>query len=70
MTGLFPMHEALFFNAETRTANDGSTYTEWATSLFEFEFCESCGGDTEDHTPLLVFGNWVAMCKLEEEEEA
>ena len=47
---------------------EGETFTEWANRLFEFEFCENCGGDTEDHFPLLVNEHWVAMCKLDEEE--
>lgn len=48
---------------------EGETFKQWADRLFEFEFCEQCGGDTEDHTPLLVMGHWVAMCKLYTEEE-
>ena len=54
--------------AADHTVN-GQTWSEWADELFEFEFCENCGGDTEDHLPMLALGHWVAVCKLYEEDE-
>ena len=60
--------ERLQRTADVRGEPPSETFTEWANRLFEFEFCENCGGDTEDHFPLLVNEHWVAMCKLDEEE--
>ena len=42
---------------------DGQTWDEWAAELFEWEFCNECGGDVEDHDPLVFMGNWFAKCK-------
>lgn len=42
---------------------DGQTFTEWATELFEFEFCAECHGDVADHEPQIVLGHWFAQCK-------
>jgi hypothetical protein len=39
---------------------------EWLQRLFEFEYCEECGGDVEDHFVLCVLGNPFACCKREE----
>lgn len=63
---LFDASQIKFFDTDHEV--EGETFQQWADRLFEFEFCEQCGGDTEDHTPLLVLGRWVAMCKLDEEE--
>lgn len=37
--------------------------TEWLTELFEYEYCDECGGDTEDHDAVPFMGNWFARCK-------
>lgn len=42
---------------------DGQTFAEWAAELFEFELCEECGGDAEDHEARIVMGHWFAKCK-------
>lgn len=30
--------------------------------LFEFDFCEFCGGDHQHHVALPFLGNWFARC--------
>lgn len=40
----------------------GLTFEEWATDLFEYEYCSDCGGDTKDHLPGVMLGNWFAIC--------
>lgn len=43
----------------------GVTWNQFATDLFEFEYCHECYGDAEDHIPCLgIFGGWFAMCKF------
>jgi hypothetical protein len=42
---------------------NGETWDEWADRLFEFNYCDSCGKDKEDHIPGSFFGNWFAWCK-------
>ena len=44
---------------------DGLTAKEWAEQLFEFEYCNECGGDVEDHNYVLLMGHWFAVCKNE-----
>ena len=44
--------------------NYGQTALDWARDLFEFEYCDACGGDIEDHDYCLLLGNWFAKCKL------
>lgn len=31
---------------------EGRTADEFLAELFEFEYCEECGGDVEDHDPI------------------
>lgn len=38
---------------------------EWLEALFEFELCEECGGDAEDHDAVPLLGNWFARCRAE-----
>ena len=37
----------------------------WLESLFEFESCEECGGDAEDHEVCIVpgTGTYFARCR-------
>ena len=35
----------------------------WLAELFQFEFCEECGHDAEDHIAVPFLGNWFAICK-------
>ena len=35
----------------------------WLEEQFEFLYCEECGGDAGDHTPVPFMGNWFALCK-------
>jgi len=35
---------------------------EWLEKLFEFEYCDECGGDAEHHTALHFMGNWFGRC--------
>ena len=42
---------------------DGVTAEEWAEELFEFEFCDECGGDVKDHDYVLLMGHWFARCR-------
>ena len=41
------------------------TPDEWINKLFEFNFCDVCGGDVEDHEVCLVpgMGTYFARCK-------
>ena len=41
------------------------TAEEWAKRQFEFEYCDECHGDVEDHDYVLLLGNWFAKCKKE-----
>ena len=41
----------------------GETAEEWGKRLFEFSYCEECGGDYEDHDIIPFLGNWFARCK-------
>ncbi|HKZ20338.1 MAG TPA: hypothetical protein VJQ57_09525 [Acidimicrobiia bacterium] len=41
----------------------GQTFEEWAVETFEYELCEECHGDPEDHEPWVIMGNWFAHCK-------
>jgi hypothetical protein len=50
-----------------RTDIDGVLARDWAERLFEFELCEECHGDVEDHDYLIVLGHWFARCKATEE---
>lgn len=40
------------------------TPDEWINELFEFNFCDVCGGDVEDHEVCLVpgMGTYFARC--------
>ena len=39
------------------------TGQEWMRRLFEYEWCEECGGDERDHDAIPFMGNWFARCK-------
>ena len=41
----------------------GDTFKEFCVKLFEYEYCYECEGDAENHTPGILLGNWVAICK-------
>ena len=36
---------------------------EWLEELFEYEYCDECGGDAPDHDAVGFVGNWFARCK-------
>lgn len=43
------------------------TAEQFLAELFEFEYCDECGGDTPDHVAVLLdlgdYGaNWSAIC--------
>ena len=40
---------------------------QWLVNMFEFEYCEVCHGDVEDHTAIPFMGNWFAQCKPDAE---
>lgn len=40
---------------------------EWLEQLFEYHYCDECGGDVEDHIAVLFMGNYFALCKEEDE---
>lgn len=44
-------------------------WDEWVAELFEYEFCENCGGDAAHHEPRIVLGNWFAYCRFPPDEE-
>lgn len=47
----------------------GITAQEFADSLFEYEYCGECHGDTQDHLFVISpFGQWFAWCKREHVE--
>jgi hypothetical protein len=35
---------------------------KWLNDLFEYEDCDICGGDAEDHSVIYVLGNPFAHC--------
>ena len=39
------------------------TFKQFCDELFQFEYCYECGGDTKDHEPNILLGNWFARCK-------
>ncbi len=39
------------------------TAEEFLEQLFEFEYCDECDGDVQDHDAVIVMGNWFAMCR-------
>jgi len=41
----------------------GQTFKQWATELFEYEYCDECGEDEDAHDASVVLGNWFAMCR-------
>jgi hypothetical protein len=41
--------------------------SEFIIKLFEYECCEECGGDENDHTEILVLGEPFALCNRTEE---
>lgn len=47
------------------------TPDEWINKLFEFNFCDVCGGDVEDHEVCLVpgFGTYFARCIMPSQAE-
>ena len=58
-------------NTEINNAKDagGTTWKEFATLLFEFEYCAECGGDVQDHEPCIgPFGLWFARCKRDPQD--
>ena len=38
------------------------SWTEWATELFEYEYCAECFGDADQHLEANAIGNWFAYC--------
>jgi hypothetical protein len=42
---------------------NGQTFKQFARELFEFNYCEECGGDERDHLPAEAMGGWFAYCK-------
>jgi hypothetical protein len=43
------------------------TAGQFLAELFEFEYCEHCGGDVADHVAAPdMFGNWHAWCLRED----
>lgn len=46
----------------------GRTAEEDAREFFEFELCGECGRDAEDHTPILLLGNWFFRCNRPADE--
>ena len=42
---------------------DGQTWWQWATELFEFEYCAECGKGIRSHEPRIFVGHWFAKCK-------
>lgn len=42
----------------------GISPNRWLREMFEFEYCDVCGGDERDHTVLVdVLGNFHARCR-------
>lgn len=37
-------------------------FADFVARLFEFEYCDECGGDAEHHSPVVVHGLWFARC--------
>jgi hypothetical protein len=47
----------------------GLTAEEFLVGLFEYEYCESCGRDKDDHTAVIgPFGLWFAYCLKDPKE--
>ncbi len=48
------------------------TPDEWINKLFEFHFCDVCGGDVQDHDPCLVPGieTYFARCRRADGENS
>jgi hypothetical protein len=44
-------------------APDAMTGDEFLADLFEFELCDECMGDAEDHDAVEFMGNWFARCR-------
>lgn len=44
------------------TCNLTQAPEDWLHDLFEFEYCEECGGDAQHHTAVPFLGNWFARC--------
>ncbi|KKL71254.1 hypothetical protein LCGC14_2096700 [marine sediment metagenome] len=40
----------------------GRSAQQFLVDLFEFEYCEECGGDVEAHTAVPFLGNFFARC--------
>jgi hypothetical protein len=48
----------------------GLTEEEFRRQMFEFELCEHCGLDDDDHDVSLdMFGNWHAWCQADGEDD-
>ena len=47
------------------------TPESWLKRLFEFEYCDECGGDVEDHEVCLIpgMGTYFARCLRQPEDE-
>lgn len=45
-------------------ANFDQDPDKWLRELFEWEYCEECGGDARHHTAISLLGpgNWFAVC--------
>ncbi len=57
--------------ADGEIRQDGQTAAEWLHSMFEFELCEECGHDEEDHEVRLdVFGLFHSYCLKPAEDAA
>ena len=46
--------------------SDGLTAREWLEHFFEFQRCDNCGHDIEEHTAVPFLGNWFARCDKEQ----
>lgn len=36
---------------------------EWLAEQFEYELCEECGADADEHDAIPFMGNWFARCQ-------
>ena len=43
-------------------------HQQWLEDMFEFEYCDCCGGDTEDHIVVPnALGSPFAMCLADDD---
>ncbi len=43
------------------------TGEKFLEEIFEFENCEECNKGKKDHMPVVVLGNWFALCEADYE---